>query len=179
MLMHKLFTYFDDTVHANGLFKMDTVGDAYIVAALMPEGSVQRSSACHGMLEVARAMIAGLERHYRETGQRVHCRIGVAVGEVTTGVLGHLQTRFHITGPGLQAAELMEQTSPAKDTLHASDSFVDVLRQANGDLFLPGWTVLESGSTRGTCLAPVADPVGWGSLCMIASPPLLVFEGVA
>jgi hypothetical protein len=38
---------------------------------------------------VARAMIAGLERHYPETGQRLHCRIRVAVCEVTTRVLSH------------------------------------------------------------------------------------------
>ncbi len=31
-LVHALFTRFDATVRACGLFKMDTVGDAYIVA---------------------------------------------------------------------------------------------------------------------------------------------------
>jgi class 3 adenylate cyclase len=157
--MHKLFTYFDDTVHANGLFKMDTVGDAYIVAALLPEGDSQRRSACCGMLEVAKAMIRGLERHHSETGQRVQCRIGAAVGEVTTGVLGHLQTRFHITGPGLQAAEMMEQTSPEKDSLHASDSFIDALRSPTGELDLTGWVILTPSATsmQGICIAPVPD----------------------
>jgi class 3 adenylate cyclase len=154
LLMHKLFTYFDDTVYSNGLFKMDTVGDAYIVAALLPDGDLQRTFACHGMLAVAKSMIRGLERHHQETGQRVQCRIGVAVGEVTTGVLGHLQTRFHITGPGLQAAELMEQTAPVKDSLHASDTFIDALRQPGGELDLPEWIVLTpSDDTQGTSLA--------------------------
>jgi class 3 adenylate cyclase len=188
LLMHKLFTYFDDTVHANWLFKMDTVGDAYIVAALLPEGDAQRSCACHGMLEVAKAMISGLERHYQETGQRVHCRIGVAIGEVTTGVLGHLQTRFHITGPGLQAAEMMEQTSPVKDSLHASDAFIDAVRQPSGELLLHGWAVVEdTGSggaregprVRGTCLVPVPDAPTFSACNPSLSPPLLVFEGVA
>ena len=155
--MHKLFTYFDDTVHSNGLFKMDTVGDAYIVAALLPDGVQQRRCACQGMLEVAKAMINGLERHFAETGQRVQCRIGVAVGEVTTGVLGHLQTRFHITGPGLEAAEMMEQTAPMKDSLHASDSFIEALRLPNGEMDLQGWIVVPSPDdfvrSAGTSLA--------------------------
>jgi class 3 adenylate cyclase len=157
LLMHKLFTYFDDTVFANGLFKMDTVGDAYIVAALLPEGDPQRACACHGMLEVAKAMIQGLERHHAETGQRVQCRIGVAVGEVTTGVLGHLQTRFHITGPGLQAAEALEQSAPVKDTLHASESFLDTLRSPGGALDIDGWTLLPEPTGPGHTLA-LAQP---------------------
>ena len=154
--MHKLFTYFDDTVHANGLFKMDTVGDAYIVAALLDRNDADaQERACKGMLEVAKAMILGLERHHSETGQRIQCRIGVAVGEVTTGVLGHLQTRFHVTGQGLQAAEALEQSAPMKDTLHASGSFLDALRLPDGELDIGGWTLSPEPSAGHTLsLAP-------------------------
>ena len=156
LLMHKLFTYFDDTVHANGLFKMDTVGDAYIVAALLERDDADaQARACKGMLEVAKAMILGLERHHSETGQRIQCRIGVAVGEVTTGVLGHLQTRFHITGPGLQAAEALEQSAPMKDTLHASGSFLEALR-LRGELDIGGWTLLPEPTGTGHTLALAA-----------------------
>jgi class 3 adenylate cyclase len=160
--MHKLFTYFDDTVHANGLFKMDTVGDAYIVAALLEHGGVDaKAHACKGMLAVANAMIQGLETHYIETGQRIQCRIGVAVGDVTTGVLGHLQTRFHITGPALQAAEALEQSSPLKDTLHASESFVDALRLPSGELDVAGWILSQEPTNLASCswtLSPCSIP---------------------
>jgi class 3 adenylate cyclase len=180
MLMHKLFTYFDDTVQANGLFKMDTVGDAYIVAALLPEGETQRRCACLGLLEVAKTMIEGMRKHHRETGQQLHCRIGAATGDVTTGVLGHLQTRFHITGPGLQAAETMEQTSPLKDSLHAAPSFLDMLRAPSGALELPGWTIIpppEEGHAIGTSLVPVDEEECFSSA--VLSPPVLVFRGSA
>ena len=76
-LVHALFTRFDATVRACGLFKMDTVGDAYIVAALLPEGggggcdasAAATRRACRGLLAVARAMLEGLEEHRRTTKQ--------------------------------------------------------------------------------------------------------------
>jgi class 3 adenylate cyclase len=55
LLMHKLFTYFDETVSKQGLFKMDTIGDACIVAALLTEGQPVKSH-CLGMLEVAKTI---------------------------------------------------------------------------------------------------------------------------
>lgn len=179
-LMHKLFTYFDETVQANGLFKMDTVGDAYIVAALLPEGEGQRRSACFGLLDVARTMIEGMHKHFRETGQRLECRIGAAMGDVTTGVLGHLQTRFHVTGAALQAAELMEQTSPHKNSLHAAPSFLDALCTPDGALNLPGWTTLAA-TEQGTCLVPraVDDDENLFGVPPSLSPPVLVFRGSA
>ncbi len=78
----------------------------------------------------------------------------MAVGEVTTGVLGHLQTRFHITGPGLQAAEALEQSAPMKDTLHASGSFLDALR-LRGELDIGGWTLSPEPTSVGHTLSLV------------------------
>jgi hypothetical protein len=59
---------------------MDTVGDAYIVAALLPEGdggglggcagsAVATRRACRGLLAVAQAMLEGLDEHRRTTKQ--------------------------------------------------------------------------------------------------------------
>ena len=141
LLMHKLFTYFDDTVHANGLFKMDTIGDAYIVAALLSEDHSSKKQ-CLGMMAVAKAMIEALGQHHRDTGEQLHCRIGLAVGDVTTGVLGHLQPRFHITGPGLQAAESLEQTAPMQDTLHASEDFLKLVSDRANGTPPDGWHIL-------------------------------------
>ncbi len=78
-LVHALFTRFDAAVRACGLFKMDTVGDAYIVAALLPEGggggcqctasAAATRRACCGLLVVARVMLEELGEHRRTTKQ--------------------------------------------------------------------------------------------------------------
>ena len=125
-LIHKLFLQFDAEVQRQKLFKMDTIGDAYIVAGLLPDthGQSATQRVCHGLVEVARVMIQTLQEHSRETGQEVSCRIGVAVGTVVTGVLGKLQPRFHIQGPGVHVAENLESSSPLQNALHASESFL-------------------------------------------------------
>jgi class 3 adenylate cyclase len=93
------------------MIQMDTIGDAYIVATLLPpcattlddkrKGSPGSSSgvntaqqlqaACVGALEVARAMIEAVEEYRRTTGSDLKCRIGLSVGSVMAGVVGRLQ----------------------------------------------------------------------------------------
>jgi hypothetical protein len=118
------------------LFKMDTIGDAYIVAGLLPfegdrsisPGSFDQESArvCRDVLDVAAAMIEALAVHRATTGQDVDGRIGVSVGTVVSGVLGRLQPRFHILGPGMRHAEMLEQTGRV-GAVHVSEVFLRAL----------------------------------------------------
>jgi class 3 adenylate cyclase len=95
------------------MMQMDTVGDAYIVATLLPpsntlpddedaaensggtntEQRLQLRTACIGALEVARAMIEAVEVYRQTTGSELRCRIGLSVGPVVAGVVGRLQVR--------------------------------------------------------------------------------------
>ena len=96
---------------------MDTIGDAYIAATLLPPGPSsaddndddddaggggaranpehrqQLWEACMGALEVARAMIEAVEEQRRWEGSELRCRIGLSVGPVVAGVVGRLQVR--------------------------------------------------------------------------------------
>jgi hypothetical protein len=155
-LMHRLFSAFDAAITSAGLFKMDTVGDAYVAAGFLPRplpkhlarsaGGVGRvgndgavatdtteeepaaatGQACDRVLRAARDMIAAVAACREETGRDVHCRIGVSAGEVLAGVLGHLQPRFHIFGAGLSAAERHEKAGQI-DAVHASPAFMVAL----------------------------------------------------
>lgn len=92
---------------------MDTIGDAYIVATLLPpctttsdnedtagisssvkKHQLQLQAACKGALEVARAMLEAMEEHRRMTGTQLQCRIGLSVGPVVAGVIGRLQVLY-------------------------------------------------------------------------------------
>ncbi len=97
------------------MMKMDTIGDAYIVATLLPpcivqlddetgyssgvniEWQQQLQAACAGALEVARAMIEAVEEHQKTTGSELRCRIGLSIGSVMAGVVGRLQVPFNTT----------------------------------------------------------------------------------
>jgi hypothetical protein len=137
-LMHRLFSAFDAAVTGAGLFKMDTVGDAYVAAGFLPQSqplpfqstenadALEAGQACDRVLLAARDMIAAVAACREDTGRDVHCRIGVSAGEVLAGVLGRLQPRFHIFGAGLSAAERHEKAGQI-DAVHASPAFMAAL----------------------------------------------------
>jgi hypothetical protein len=117
---------------------MDTIGDAYIVAALLPVAGADgagpptaRGAArvCEEVLAVAHGILAAVADYRAATGRAIHCRIGVATGPVLAGVLGRLQPRFHIFGQGLREAERCEQTGPI-DAVHASPSVLAAVHQS-------------------------------------------------
>ena len=119
-LVHRIFSSFDSAVRELGLFKMDTVGDAYIVAGFLPpsaaamhdtggaEGNSTVSLAeipeehlrgvCQKIMQLAAAVLGEMSACRRDTGVDIHARIGVAFGPVVVGVLGRLQPRVHILG---------------------------------------------------------------------------------
>ena len=68
---HHVFSSFDTCVQKLNLFKMDTVGDAYIVAAWLThedDHDVRAlSKMCHDILELAHCMLQTIEQ-YRSKG---------------------------------------------------------------------------------------------------------------
>ena len=62
---------------------------------------------CVDMLKVADGILSCIDEHRERTGVELHARIGIATGDVISGVLGLLQPRFCVFGEGMcRAAEL-------------------------------------------------------------------------
>ncbi|KAJ1493673.1 nucleotide cyclase [Baffinella frigidus] len=84
----------DREVKKQGLFKMDTIGDAYVAAgwlnSLDPAEATER---CAAMICLSQRMLKVLEDHREVSGKDLRCRIGISTGEVYAGVLGRLQPR--------------------------------------------------------------------------------------
>jgi class 3 adenylate cyclase len=139
--LHQLFSRFDATVRNLNLFKMDTVGDAYIVAAwLTPhEADSTRQNteympharkSCHSVLWLAGTMLNTLDSYRTKEGHQITARIGVAVGTVVVGSLGSMQPRIHIRGYGMRKAEELEQQG-TPGMVNVCDSFLDILSGAH------------------------------------------------
>jgi class 3 adenylate cyclase len=142
-LMHELFSAFDESVKSlrSRLFKMDTVGDAYVAAGwLFPdedeaegsggeEGSARDT--CHQVLWLGGMMLMHTRELRKRSGHELHCRIGVGTGRVLAGSMGWLQPRFHLRGPAMQMAERTESTADT-DSIHVSSCFLDALSAPGG-----------------------------------------------
>jgi class 3 adenylate cyclase len=99
--------------------KMDTVGDAYVVAVLIQpdvEWPLLRSVSL--MLQVARCVAEEIHA-YSQQGPfglapgRLEMRLGMSIGQALAGVVGMLKPRYHIYGPTAHQAVLLESKSKA------------------------------------------------------------------
>jgi hypothetical protein len=111
-------------------------GDAYVVVGWLVSGdedncrlddermATVNQNLCLDMLKVADGLLSVLCEHRNKTGLDLHARIGIATGEVISGVLGLLQPRFCVFGEGMCRAAELEQTGPM-DAVHCTEEFLD------------------------------------------------------
>jgi guanylate cyclase len=126
-LLDELFSAFDGFVAELGLEKIKTVGDAYMVAAGVPE---PRPDHAHAIATLALRLRDHVGSH-EIAGQRLALRIGVNSGPVTAGIIGTRTFSYDLWGDTVNTASRMEsegipgaiQLSPACYEL-VKDAFV-------------------------------------------------------
>ena len=119
-------------------FENSCSGDAYIVVvwllsndetdSTLDEDEIEftNTNRCLDMLQAADGFLACLEEHREKTGIDLHGRIGIATGDVISGVLGLLQPRFCVFGEGMCHAAELEQAG-VKGTVHCSNEFLEFI----------------------------------------------------
>jgi hypothetical protein len=134
-IVNGLVSDFDKYVVKYNLTKIDTIGDAYIVVAWLLSGDkndstldekrieINNTHRCLDMLKVADGILSCLAEHREKTGIDLHGRIGVATGDVISGMLGLLQPRFCVVGEAMCRAADLEQ-SGVKGAVHCSPEFL-------------------------------------------------------
>ncbi len=144
-IVNGLVSDFDKYVFKYNLTKIDTIGDAYIVVAWLLSGDEDDSAfdeerieifnthRCLDILNVADGILSCLAEHRQKTGIELHGRIGVATGDVISGVLGMLQPRFCVFGEGMCRAADLEQ-SGTKGAVHCSTEFLQFVTGENSSV---------------------------------------------
>ncbi len=104
-MLNRLFSRFDDLVDAAGLEKIKTIGDAYMVAAGMPQPV---PDVARRIADLALAM----QHVIADDNARKHCqlqlRIGIHIGPVIAGVIGARKFIYDVWGDTVNIASRME-----------------------------------------------------------------------
>jgi class 3 adenylate cyclase len=102
-----LFTAFDRLAVRDGLEKIKTVGDAYMVAGGLP---VPRPDHAQAVAEMALAVREEAGRHRDPAGRPLQVRIGIDSGPVVAGVIGTAKFSYDLWGDTVNTASRMEST---------------------------------------------------------------------
>jgi guanylate cyclase len=105
-LLDRIFSAFDRVADAQGVEKIKTIGDAYMVAAGLPEPRPDHVEAAARTALAMRDEIASIAR---ETGHDwLAVRIGIETGPAVAGVIGRRKFIYDLWGNTVNTASRME-----------------------------------------------------------------------
>jgi class 3 adenylate cyclase len=106
----QLFGLFDDLTEEYDIYKVETVGDAYI-AAMAEEPLTSKNKPLSVVLFGLR-MIQAAACWSARRGETIGCRVGVHTGSCLGGIVGTSMQRYHLFGELMTSLEVLESTAP-------------------------------------------------------------------
>ncbi|XP_071949333.1 atrial natriuretic peptide receptor 1-like [Antedon mediterranea] len=125
-MLNDLYTAFDDVIDHYNVYKVETIGDAYMVVSGLPE----RISNYHAG-EIAGMALALLNKvkHFsirHRPGHRMQLRVGIHSGSVVAGIVGLKMPRYCLFGDTVNTASRMESSGLAM-MVHVSSATHNIL----------------------------------------------------
>ncbi|XP_042368618.1 retinal guanylyl cyclase 2 [Plectropomus leopardus] len=129
-LLNNLYTIFDAIIGNHDVYKVETIGDAYMVASgvPVPNGNRHAAEIANMALDILSAVGTFKMRHMPDVPVRI--RIGLHTGPCVAGVVGLTMPRYCLFGDTVTTASRME-SSGLPYRIHVHQSTVKVLRELN------------------------------------------------
>ncbi|KAF5285585.1 hypothetical protein FQR65_LT13118, partial [Abscondita terminalis] len=129
-LLNDLYTCFDATINAYNVYKIETIGDAYMVVGGLPVRIPDHAEQVATMaLDLLHQSGRFRIRHLPRTPLRL--RIGLHTGPCCSGVVGLTMPRYCLFGDTVNTASRMESTGAAW-RIHLSETTKERLERAGG-----------------------------------------------
>uniref|UniRef100_A0A8D2IXN0 Guanylate cyclase n=1 Tax=Varanus komodoensis TaxID=61221 RepID=A0A8D2IXN0_VARKO len=129
-LLNDLYTLFDAIIGHHDVYKVETIGDAYMVASGLPKRNGHRHAAetANMALDILSSVGSFQVRHL--PGVPIRIRIGLHSGPCAAGVVGLIMPRYCLFGDTVNTASRIESTGlPFR--IHISQSTMKTLRNLN------------------------------------------------
>uniref|UniRef100_A0A3Q3JDG6 Guanylate cyclase n=1 Tax=Monopterus albus TaxID=43700 RepID=A0A3Q3JDG6_MONAL len=129
-LLNDLYTLFDAVLSNHDVYKVETIGDAYMVASGLPKrnGNKHAAEIANMSLNILSSVGTFRMRHMPDMSVRI--RIGIHSGPCVAGVVGLTMPRYCLFGDTVNTASRMESTGlPYR--IHVNMSTVKILHSLN------------------------------------------------
>ncbi|XP_065081718.1 soluble guanylate cyclase 88E isoform X2 [Ochlerotatus camptorhynchus] len=118
-MLNAMYSIFDNLTERNNVYKVETIGDAYMVVSGAPEKEQNHAEkVCDMALDMIEAIT---DLKDPSTGSHLRIRVGVHSGAVVAGIVGLKMPRYCLFGDSVNTASRMESTSQAMK-IHISQS---------------------------------------------------------
>uniref|UniRef100_A0A8C1TM95 Guanylate cyclase n=1 Tax=Cyprinus carpio TaxID=7962 RepID=A0A8C1TM95_CYPCA len=143
-VLNDLYTYFDNIIDNHNVYKVETIGDAYMVVSGLPtsNGDDHAKEIARMSLAVVQGMKSFYSPHVPE--QQLRVRIGVHSGPCVAGVVGLKMPRYCLFGDTVNTASRMEtyglplRIHVSSSTKSLLDTFRTFLCELRGDIHIKG-----------------------------------------
>ncbi|ELU04879.1 hypothetical protein CAPTEDRAFT_138341, partial [Capitella teleta] len=133
--LNDLWTVFDDIIARYDVYKVETIGDAYMVASgiPVPNEDAHASEIAMMSLDIVSSVMTFKIRHRPD--KQLEVRIGIHSGPVVGGVVGQTMPRFCLFGDTVNTASRMESTGEAL-RIHVSEAGQKAIQLTNKGFIL-------------------------------------------
>ena len=125
--LNNMYTMFDAITERHGLYKVETIGDSYMLVGGAPEHAADHAErVCAAALEF-RECVPRLRELSGEPS--IDVRIGMHSGPIVAGVVGFKNPRYHLFGDCVNTASRMESTGIPGQVQMSEDTYQLVRRR--------------------------------------------------
>lgn len=157
-LLDELYKLFDDLAGVNNVYKVETIGDAFMCTAGCPDIE-EPDVAADRVAKMGLAMIEAVKNFKSTSGISLEIRIGIHSGPVVASVIGTKMPRYCLFGDTVNTASRMESSSLPMQ-VHCSQATADLLSSSPLYLRTRGLVDIKGKGEMTTYWIESSDPKG-------------------